>query len=113
LAGVGLAGLLGYSVTTRQREFGVRLAVGATPAQLQRTVLSEASVLVTVGIVVGLAAGGAAAHAVRALLFGVGPADAASYAMAIGLLGATGVIASWWPAHRASTVSPTDALRTD
>jgi len=55
----------------------------------------------------------AAAHGIRSLLFGVAPSDPASYAGAVVLLAVTGLVASWWPARRASRVDPADALRSD
>jgi predicted permease len=113
LAGVGLAGLASYSVASRQREFGIRLALGATPAKVRSTVLTEALVLVGAGVGLGLVGAGTAANGMRALLFGVAPADLASYAGAIVLLCVTGLAASWLPARRAMHVNPVEALRSE
>jgi predicted permease len=113
LAGVGLAALVSYSVTSRRREFGVRMALGATPSRVRLRVLFEGLALVASGSAIGLLGAAAAARAIHALLFGVGAADYPSYAGAIVLLCLTGVAASWWPAHRASGVNPVEALRAD
>jgi putative ABC transport system permease protein len=113
LAGVGLTGLVSYSVTSRQRELGIRMAIGATPSAVRRMVLGEGLTLVVAGVLVGLAAAAAAAQAMRALLFGVGPADVASYGGAVLLLCLTGLAAGWWPARRAMRVNPVEALRHD
>jgi len=113
LAAVGLAGLVSYSVTWRVREFGVRLALGATPRGVQRLVLTEALLLVLAGVGLGVLAATAASHAMRALLFAVSPLDLASYAGAIVLLALVGIAASWWPARRAGSVNPVVALRAE
>jgi putative ABC transport system permease protein len=113
LAAVGLAGLMSYSVTSRAREFGVRLALGATPRGVQRLVLTEALLLVSTGITIGVLAATGAAQAIRALLFGVSPLDVTSYAGAMVLVVLAGLIASWWPARRAGQVNPVVALRAD
>jgi ABC-type antimicrobial peptide transport system permease subunit len=113
LAGVGLSGLLGYLVSARRRELGIRAALGATPARVGFNVLSESLRLVGWGVGAGLLGAVAAAHGMRTLLFGVGPADLASYAAAMALLGATGIAASWWPARRAMSVDPVETLRAE
>jgi putative ABC transport system permease protein len=113
LAAVGLAGLVSYSVASRLREFGIRLALGSTPGGLRVRVLREAFVLVGGGLVLGIASAAAAAAAMRSLLFGVGPADAISYGGAILLLSAIALAATWSQARRASAVNPADALRAE
>ena len=113
LACVGLAGLISHSVAVRQREFGIRLALGATPAGVRSKVLTEALGVAAAGLGAGLVASILAANAMRALLFGVGPVDAVSYAGAIAVLGLAGAAACWWPARRASRVNPMDALRSE
>ena len=113
LAAIGLLALVSYSVASRRREFGVRLALGATGGMLQRMVLAEATTLVGAGIGIGLVIALAASNALRALLFNVSPTDVASYAGSTLLLVLVGIAASWWPARRAAGVNPADALRAD
>ena len=113
LAGVGLAGLVAYSVASRHREFGIRLALGATPGRVRGTVLSEGFLLVICGVGFGLVGAGVSAYSMRALLFGVTPSDLTSYVAAVLVLGATGLVASWWPARRAMRVNPVHALRAE
>jgi len=113
LAGVGLAGLVSYSVAARRREFGIRLAVGATPAAMRLRVLGEALGLAVAGVAVGLVGAGAAATVMRAFFFGVGPADPASYGSAIVMLLLVSVAATWVQARRASAVNPAEALRSE
>jgi predicted permease len=113
LAAIGLAGLAAFSVASRRREFGVRLALGATPAGVRRAVLKESFLLIGAGLAVGLAGSAAAAHAIRAVLFGVAASDPTSYAGAVAVLALTGLAASWWPAHVAGSVSAADALRAE
>jgi putative ABC transport system permease protein len=113
LSAVGLAGLVSYSVTSRVREFGVRLALGATPRGVQWLVLTEALLLITAGVAIGVLVASGASHAMRALLFAVSPLDLVSYTSAIVLLGLASVAASWWPARRAGSVNPIVALRAD
>ena len=113
LAAIGLVALVSYSVASRRREFGVRLALGATGGTLQRMVLAEATTLVGAGIGIGLVIALAASNALRALLFNVSPTDVASYAGSTLLLVLVGIAASWWPARRAAGVNPADALRAE
>ena len=113
LAGVGLAGLVAYSVASRHREFGIRLALGATPARVRGRVLTEGLLLVIAGIGLGLLGAGIAARGIRTLLFGVAPSDPTSYLGAVLILALTGVAASWWPARRAMRVNPVQALRSE
>lgn len=113
LAAVGLAGLATYSVAVRQREFGIRLALGSTPASLRAKVLGESLALVSAGIVVGIAGAAVAANVMASLFFGVGPADPASYGNAIAMLFLVAVAATWAQARRASAVNPAEALRSE
>jgi predicted permease len=113
LASVGLAGVVSHSVASRQREFGIRLAVGATPAHVRSKVLAEAFLLVGSGVGLGILGAGVAANGMRSLFFGVGLSDWLSYGTAIALLGLTGAGASWWPARRAMRVNPVEALRSE
>jgi predicted permease len=113
LAAVGLYGLMAYGVSRRTREFGIRMAVGASAASIVRLVLSEAGWLVAVGVLAGLSAAWAAGRMVSSMLFGIEPTDAVSAMAAVGVLAAAALIAAWIPARRASRVDPYRALRSE
>jgi predicted permease len=113
LSGVGIYGLLGYAVSQRSREIGVRMALGARPSEIARLVLREALVLAVVGIVVGLGVAYGTARMWSALLFGVPPADPATLATAAGLGLVMTVAGSIVPTWRAVRVSPLSAMRAD
>ena len=113
LACVGLYGVVAYSVAQRRREFGVRLALGALPGQVRAQVLREGMRVAVVGLAVGVPAAFLAARLLRAQLFGVTPRDAASYALAVAILGLAAVFASWFAARRATAASPLEVLRAE
>jgi predicted permease len=111
LSGLGLYGVIGFSVARRTREIGIRMALGSTRSHVVRQVVAEALVLVGVGGLTGLALGAGAAQALRALLYGVSPFDAVSYASAAALVLALAAVAAFLPARRAAGVDPVRALR--
>jgi ABC-type antimicrobial peptide transport system permease subunit len=111
LSGVGIYGLLGFTVSQRAREIGVRMALGARPSGIARLVLLEGFVMALVGIVIGLAVAYGAARAWSALLFGVSPADPLTFVTAAGLGLVMTVTGSIVPAWRAVRVSPLSAMR--
>ncbi len=111
LAAVGVYGVLSYSVAERTREIGIRLALGADRGQVQGLVLREAGWLAGVGVVAGLGATLALGSFVRALLFGVRPADPVALAGAAAVLLLLALLAAWVPARRAARVEPMVALR--
>jgi cell division protein FtsX len=113
LAAVGISGVVAYAVGQRTRELGVRQALGARPDDIVRLVVRQGMAPVVVGIVVGLLAAGAAARAVRGLLFGVGAADPLTYVLALAFLGSVAFVATWLPARRALRVAPAEALLAD
>ena len=110
---VGLYGVIAYSVSQRTREIGVRMALGAERANVYRLVLSEAGRLILVGVVSGLALSIGAALLIRKLLFGVQAWDAPTLAAVAAVLALSALLASYLPAHRAASVSPAEALRTE
>ena len=111
LSGVGIYGLLGFTVSQRAREIGVRMALGARPSGIARLVLLEGFVMALVGIVIGLAVAYGAAQTWSALLFGVSPADPLTFVTAAGLGFVMTVTGSIVPAWRAVRVSPLSAMR--
>jgi predicted permease len=111
LAALGLYGVTAYSTSQRTSEFGLRAALGAEPGDVTRMVLGEAVRVAVIGILIGVPAGLAAARLIRAQLFGVGTVDVPSLSIAIVVLTATALVASYWPARRAAKVGPLEALR--
>ena len=112
LASVGLYGVIGYTIAQRQREFGIRLALGATPRSLIRMVMSEGMLLAAIGIPLGIGLTIAGTRLVRSLLFGVTAFDVPSTLLAVGVLGATALLATWIPARRAASVDPLQTMQT-
>jgi len=113
LAAVGLYGLLGFLVTRRRREIGVRMSLGASRAQVLRLVLAQGAALTVAGLVLGLAAAFAANRLLEGLLYGVAADDTASLATGAAVLLAAALAASLLPARRATTVDPAETLRGD
>ena len=110
VAAVGLYGVIGYSVSRRVREIGIRKALGARPGQLLGMVLGEGMVLVMIGGVIGVALAAAAAQVLSSVLF-VGPFDVVSFSIAFGVLAVVALLANVVPARRAANVDPMVALR--
>jgi ABC-type antimicrobial peptide transport system permease subunit len=110
LASIGLFGLMSYSVARRTNEIGIRMALGAQKQQVIRMVLSESIWMVSIGIVIGIAAALAAGRLVKTLLFGLNPADAITIGIAISTMIVVSALAAYLPARRASRVDPMTAL---
>lgn len=111
LAGIGIYGVMAYSIDQRRREIGVRMALGATPGDVRRMVLTEGVRMVAFGVLAGLAIALPAAHAARKLLFLTSPRDALTFVGVPAFLALTGLAACWLPARRATRVDPSRALR--
>jgi putative ABC transport system permease protein len=113
LSAVGVYGVLAYLVSQRRREIGLRLAIGASPSNVVWLFVRESAVLILVGVSAGLAGVLAGGRSIAALLFGVTPADPATFAAAVLTLGLTAACATYLPARRAARVDPTEALRAE
>jgi putative ABC transport system permease protein len=113
LAMVGLYGVIALSVSQRQREIGVRMALGARPADVLRLVLGEGARITIAGVIGGLLGAYALSRVVQSLLFGVSATSAWIYAAATAAILGVTLVASYLPARRATRVDPTSALRAD
>jgi putative ABC transport system permease protein len=113
LAMVGIFGVLAYSVEQRTREFGVRIALGATTANVLGLVLGSAARVIVVGGLVGLAAAAALGRTISIFLSGVQPLDPATFASVAAVLAVTAALAAAAPALRAARVDPVEAFRSE
>ncbi len=111
LAAVGLYGVMSFVVMQQTREIGVRMALGATPANVVRLVLMKAGSWTAAGILCGLAGSFALARVARGLLFEVSPRDPISIVVAVAVLSLAAFAAAGWPSYRASRVDPAVSLR--
>jgi len=111
LACVGLYGVMSYAVARRTNEIGVRMALGALPANVVGIVMREVMLLVVLGVGIGLAAAKAATRLVSTLLFGLTPTDPLTIALATLLMIGVAALAGYLPARRASRIDPMVALR--
>lgn len=111
LAVLGVYGVMAYAVAQRQREIGVRLALGAAPASIQRLVLGQGGKLALLGTGLGLLAAAGAGRLLGSLLFQVGAFDPATFAAVPLVLGGMALMACWLPARRAMRVDPLSAIR--
>ena len=113
LALVGIFGVLTYSVEQRMREFGVRIALGATATSVLRLVLGSAARVIALGTVVGLAAAAALGQVISMFLVGVQPFDPMTVASVVAVLAVTAIAAAAAPALRAVRVDPVEAFRNE
>jgi predicted permease len=111
VASIGLYGVMSYSVTQRTREFGIRMAVGASRSAILRSVLAQAAKLVSIGISLGIIGAVLLARLIATLLYGVTPFDIATLVSVSILLAFVALAASYVPARRASSINPIDSLR--
>ncbi|MEO5590476.1 MAG: ABC transporter permease [Gemmatimonadaceae bacterium] len=113
LAGIGLYGMLGYSVQQRTRELGIRMALGAPPAGMRSLVMRQVARMFLVGAIIGAAGAVALGRAARSMLYQLDGYDPVAFVLAVSLLGLVAVVAGYPPARRAARVDPMLALRAD
>ena len=111
LAGVGLYGIMAFTVARRTRDIGIRMTLGASPSTILRQVLRETSILMLIGIAVGVPIALVGTRLIRSMLFGLGEADPIALIAACVILASIAAAASYIPARRASRVDPMVALR--
>jgi putative ABC transport system permease protein len=110
---VGVYGVVGASVAARTREFGVRLAIGASPRSVLTMVLREGALLTGIGVVAGVLVAAGLSRLVAALTPGVKSTDPVTYGAIVLLVGAAALLACAVPARRATKVHPMETLRSD
>ena len=113
LGGVGLYGVIAYSVSQRTREIGVRMALGAQRSSVYKLIMQQAGWLTGMGLAIGLIFSVGAALLIRSLLFGVEAWDAATLGCVAVLLLLVSMAATFLPARRAASVNPVEALRAE
>jgi putative ABC transport system permease protein len=107
----GVYGLLAYTVVQRRREIALRMALGASPRRVARSIVMESLMLAVVGGTIGIVGAAAGSRFVRTLLFGVAPQDSVTLVTAVAVLLVVVVAASWLPARRAALIDPGRAMR--
>jgi predicted permease len=113
LASLGIYGIVAFGVNQRRREIGIRIALGATHADVVGLAVKDGMTLVGVGLAIGLLAAAAAARFLRGLLYGLEPLDPQAFLAAPLLFGLVALGASWFPARRAARVDPMVAMRAE
>jgi predicted permease len=111
IAAVGIAGVLAFSVSARTNEIGIRMSLGADSARVQRMILREGGVLLSIGLVLGIGGALVAARVIRGLLFGVAPHDPVTFVAVAVMMASIGIVACWIPALRASRIDPAITMR--
>jgi predicted permease len=113
LAVIGVHGVLAYSVSRRTREIGLRVAVGASPAEVARAVVRDGAALTALGVAIGLPVAYVASRTLQSLLYGISETDALAYAAAALVLLTLGCVAGVLPARRAARIDPAITLRAE
>lgn len=111
LALIGIYGLIAHVVRDRQRELGIRIALGAQPSQVVLLALRSGLLAVGIGAAAGIVVTLAASRVLRGLLYGIGPMDLPTYAASCAVLFAITCVAAWIPGRRAARVDPLIAMR--
>jgi ABC-type antimicrobial peptide transport system permease subunit len=110
---VGIYGVISYAVGRRTREMGLRIAMGAEPGRVARMVLGQGLVVALVGVAAGVVGALGATRLMRAVLFGVSPADPLTYGTTAAVIVGVALLATWVPARRAARADPMEALRAE
>jgi ABC-type antimicrobial peptide transport system permease subunit len=113
LAGIGIYGVVSYTVATRTQEIGIRMALGAAPSLVRTQVLRDTAAMAVGGIVVGAVGAAFVTRYLQATLYGVTPMDPVAYGAGAAVLLVTAVIGAYVPARRSSRVDPLLAIRGD
>jgi putative ABC transport system permease protein len=113
LAAIGIYGVMAYSVAQRTREIGIRMALGASPGKILALIGGRAAILISSGVVLGLAGSVILSQLIASQLWGVRPTDPATFTGVSLLLIAVALVACFVPARRAIRVDPTEALRSE
>jgi predicted permease len=113
LAATGVYGIMAYAVSTRTREIGIRMALGAAPSEVARVVLARTALLLAVGMAIGFTLAFATGQFFGQILYGVSAHDPLTYLCAIALMAAVAFVACWVPARRAIKTDPLLALRAE
>jgi ABC-type antimicrobial peptide transport system permease subunit len=113
LAVIGIYGVITYAVTRRTAEIGVRMALGARPRDVAAMVLRQGATVAVAGLFVGLGGALVAGRLLTSILFGVSPADPATYTVVSASLLVVAMLACWVPARRAARLDPLRALRAE
>ena len=111
LSVIGVHGGLSYAVSQRQREIGIRMALGADVPTVRGMIISQGAALAGLGVAIGLAGALGLTRLLSGLLYGVGAQDPVTFASVALLLGAAALVATYLPARRATLVDPVTALR--
>jgi ABC-type antimicrobial peptide transport system permease subunit len=111
IAAVGIYGVMAYVVAQRTSEIGVRMALGATRANVVGMVLRRAALLIAAGLAIGSLVAWRLSESVKSFLFEIEPNDVGIFALALAVLAVSGLLASAIPARRAASVDPLVALR--
>jgi putative ABC transport system permease protein len=113
VASIGLYGVMSYVVSQRTQEFGIRIALGATPGAVMHLVLGQAAKLVGIGVALGLTGAALLSQTITTLLYGVAPVDGGTLASVTTVLALVGIAAVYVPARRAAKSDPMESLRHD
>jgi putative ABC transport system permease protein len=113
LGAVGIYGVMAYGVSLREREIGVRMALGARPSDVTRMISGQGLALAAIGVAIGLGASLGVTRLLRGLLYDISPADPLTLLGSAAVLLGVALLASWLPARRAASIDPGSVLRGD